>query len=687
MLSSEVARRCLDWFGEPGQPAWSGAELLTAGPLASFRRSGIDPLQTGGRPARKVASIQRCLRAEDMRIVGQTGQHGTFFQMVTAVAAGNDVTADLARAAWTLTTDPVTSGGLGIAADRLQVVVASEEIAGLWTSAVGIDESRLVRPDPSDQSATHDSREATTLSDIVLNRGIADANPMPRDHEAGHLLPLWSLHRSVDGYTTAVGLGVERIAMAAQLVATFCDTDQVRPVLDRISLLTGTPYDGSEPGSLEGVRLRVAADHVRTALMLADAGVMPADGELGLVMERVVRRTAHALRLLGFDDPALAELLPIARDLMAPAYPSVAEQYDRIAAVLVDVEAKFRGSLPPRAAGRGPASAAGGSQQTVLVRVRNEFGPTDWLAYEALQATAHVVAITCENRSVEVAAAGATVDVVLDCTPFFAQRCGQASDRGTLYADGLTATVTDAQWAVPELVVHRVQVDDGELRVGADVTAEVDAERRLASCQAHSAVHVLQAALRDELGEAAVRLAATDEPGRAVLELDGTLPWSADIADIVEEIANDALRGDLTVATRTMRLDEALFSGALHAHGSASPDTVRVVEIDGEWSREICDGTHVLHTSQIGLITLVDSGVTTSGRLRIEALCGRAGLLRLHDDRDLVRVLSATARVTRQQLMTLIARMDGADMQTIDLTGDIGVPAAHDDADEAAAAP
>jgi alanyl-tRNA synthetase len=687
MRSSEVARRALDWFGEPGQPAWSGPGLLMTGPLARFRPSGIHPLPGDGRPAWKAASIQRCLRPEDMRIVGQTGQHGTFFQMVTAVAAGNDVTADLARAAWTLTTDPVTSGGLGIAPDRLHVVVASEEIAGLWTSAVGLDESRLVRPDPSDMGLTGEAGEATVLSDIVLDRGVDEGDPTPGDREDVRLLPLWSLHRSADGHATAVGLGVERIAMAVQLVATFCDTDQVRPVLDRIALLTGTPYDGTEPGSIDGVRLRVAADHVRTALMLADAGVMPADGELGLVMERVVRRTAHALRLLGFDDPALAELLPVARDLMAPAYPSVAERYDHIAAVLVDVETKFRGSLPPRAAGRESATAAAGYEHTVLVGVRNEFGPTDSLAYEALQATAHVVAIISENYSVEVAAAGATVDVVLDCTPFFAQRCGQACDRGTLYADGLAATVTDARWAVPELVVHRVHVDDGELRVGADLTAEVDADLRLASCQAHTASHILQAALRDELGEAAVRLASADEPGRAVLELDGALPWSVDIANIVEDIANDALRSDLTVTTRTMRLDEALFSGALHAHRSTSTDTVRVVEIDGEWSREICDGTHVLHTSQIGLITLVDSVVTTSGRLRIEALCGRAGLLRLHDDRDLVRSLSATARVTRQQLMTLITRMDTADVQTIDLTGDLGVPGAHDDADEATAAP
>jgi alanyl-tRNA synthetase len=375
MLSSEVTRRALDRFGEPGQPAPSGTGLLTTGPLASVLTASVDPLQIDGGQARQVAGVQRCVRPDDMRIVGRTGQHGTFFQMVTAVAAGHDVTAGLARAAWTLTTDPVSAGGLGIAADRLHVVVASEETAGLWTSAVGLDESRLVRAAAAERGTTRDAGEATVLSEIVLDRGGDESNPTTGDRTDAWSLPLWSLHRSADGCTTAVGLGVERIAMAEQLVATFCDTDQVRPVLDRIAVLTGTPYDGSEPGSLDGVRLRVAADHVRTALMLADAGVMPADGELGLVMERVVRRTAHALRLLGFDDPAMAELLPIARDLMAPAFPSVAEHYDHIAAVLVDMETTFRSSLPARATTRrGSATAAGGSPHTALVGVRNELG-------------------------------------------------------------------------------------------------------------------------------------------------------------------------------------------------------------------------------------------------------------------------------------------------------------------------
>jgi alanyl-tRNA synthetase len=664
MQSAEVARRCLDWFAEPGHAALPGAGLLTNGPLSRYLASGVDPLQSNGGPVRQVVTVQRCLRPDDMRIVGRTGHHGTFFQMVTAVSAGSDATAELARTAWLLTTEAAAANGLGIPGDRLRVVVATDEVAAMWTSEVGIDASQIVRRELATRADVRDLTDATALCDIVLNRGLEDEPPTdPSDIRS---LTLWSLHGSVDGNATAVGLGVERLAMAVQLVATFSDTDQVRPVLDRIARLTGTPYDGTEPGSVSGVRLRVAADHVRTALMLADAGVTPTDGALGRVLQRLVRRTGHAVRLLGHDEPILAELLPIAGDLMAPAYPSVAEQYERIEAVLLGVEAQLRAATPrPHVTAARPDAAAvvepAGLER--LGELCDACSPTESLAYQTLQATACVVAIVDGDRRIEIAGQGATVDVILDRTPFFAERCGQAADHGTLRGDGVVVAVTNARWAVVDLVVHRVRVEQGELRVGDDLVAEVDADRRVSSCQAHSASHVLQAALRDELGEGAVRLFSSDEPGRLVLELDGTLPWSDDIAGVVEDIANHVLRSDLPVDAHTMGRAEAQAAGALHAHRSGGSDTdiVRVVEIDGAWSRELCDGMHVLHTSQIGLITLADSGVTDGGRLRIEALCGLDGLRRLTRDRDLVRSLSANTGVTRQQLMALIDQMESTE--------------------------
>jgi alanyl-tRNA synthetase len=690
MQSAEVARRCLDWFG-PGQPSLTPTGLVSEGPLASFLSSRIDPLDIEGGSVRQVATMQRCLRPDDMRIVGRTGHHGTFFQMVTALSLGSDVTPDLAKAAWLLTTAAVTDGGLGIPAHRLRILAPSDEGAAIWSATAGVDDGVVVRRDPADRPGAGDDPGAVNvLSDIVLDRG-TDADRETPDRLGGvRTLKLWSLQRSRHGSATAVGFGVERIAMASQGVVTFSDTDQVRPVLDRLTELTGTAYDDTDPGSVAGVRLRVAADHVRTALMLADAGVTTEDDRHGVILLRVVRRTILALRLLGLDAPAFADLLPVARDLMAPTYPSVAEHYDQIETALVGTELALRGTLPARTSD--PAPTGTSVELALLEDLRATSGASYSLAYQTLRSSVRVVAILADDARIDTAEADVTVDVVLDRTPFFAETCGQAGDQGTLSGEGVSAHVTATRWGVPELVVHRVRVETGVLQVGAELTAQVDAEQRVASCQAHSATHVLQAALREHLGPTAVRTTSWDSPGNVALEIDGTLPWSDETARAVEDIANDALRSDWTVKARVMTDGEAAAAGVFDAHGAHAADlaaelgTVRVVEIGGTFSREVCDGTHVLHTSQIGLITLTRSRITDTGRRRIEAMCGIEGFRRLARDRDVVNDLARTVGVSREQLLARVEQLVSLDAgeATVDLAAaERGFLA---DADAAAAA-
>jgi alanyl-tRNA synthetase len=690
MQSADVARRCLDRFAEQGHAAQPGTGLLMSGPLASYLHSDIDTRDIHP-DIHKAAGIQRCLRPDDMRNVGRTGDHGTFFQMATAVSADSAVTADLAGAAWTLTTDPVDAGGLGIAASRLRVVVPTDGVGAIWR-AVGLDESQLIRRGPATAADVGGPAEATVLSNVVLDRSLA-ADAAAPDRPDIPPLKLWSLHRSQDGNVTAVGIGIERIAMATQCVATFSDTDQVRPILDRIALLTGRAYDDHEPGSVARIRLRVTADHVRTALMLADAGITPVDEGLGVVLLRVIRRTAHALRLLGLDEPALADLLPVARDLLAPAYPSVVEQYERIERVLVDAEAELRGSLPLRGSSGPPAepetgAAVSSSELALLDGVRTRSGPTDSLAYQTLRASVRVVAILTDNYSVGEAAQDAIVDVVLDRTPFFAARSGQPTDRGTLSADDVRAEVLEARWVLPDLVVHRVRIDDGELRIGTELIAQVDGGRRLAMCQAHSGMHVLHSALREVLGDGAVRLGSLDSSGRLVVEIDASLPWSEDAARSVELIANQALQRDEPVSARMMDRAEALASGALESHG---PDvtgtrTVRVVEIGEDSSREICYGTHVVRTSQVALIALTGSRLIAAGHRVIEAACGLEGFQRLTRDRDLVRDLSDTAGVTPELLLGEVERMVTATAADPHISGGEALPRVLPADAEAAAA-
>jgi alanyl-tRNA synthetase len=650
--TAEVARNSLRWFAQPSDREAPDPGIVTQGPLTSFLAGFPGLLHDDDEAPWTAGAIRRCLRPEDIQLVGRSGCHGSFFQMATFLSVGTAVLPDLARSAWRLTTTEVGAGGLGLPADRLRIVVSDDDVAKLWLSEVGVDDAQILRPDPATMVSADDPPGSTMCCQISLDRLLGATGPAP-DRLGAHPLKLWSLHGLRDGSTAAVGIGLERVAMAAQDVVTFSETDQVRPILERITELTGTAYDGTEPETIAGVRLRVAADHLRSALMLAGTGMVPGSDGQALVLRKLIRRTARALRLLGLDRLTLGELLPAARDAMATSYPGVAAEYDRIARVIVAEDVQFRG--PSRSAGANPESSAVTPPSLADLRLRS--GPTDWRAYETLQAAGTVLAILTNDRFVDTAAEGVVVDVVLDRTPFFAARCGQASDRGSLSAPGLAADVFAARWALPDLVVHRVRVATGELRVGAEVTAAVDGDLRLAACQAHSATHVLQAALRERLGDVAVRLRSADEPGRLVIEIDQAAAWSPEIARSVELSANHALRQDEPVSASVMNRDAALASGALEAHDPDDADPVRVVEIGGNWSREICDGTHVLHTSQIGLISLTDSAISPDGRRRIEAVCGLDGFRRLVGDRDLVSDLSDTAGLTRGQLLAGVERL------------------------------
>lgn len=696
MRSAEAARSWVEWFAGPDHREISDRRLVTKGAPAEFLATHLADLKgSDDRPVTATA-IQRCLRPEDMQLVGRTGAHGTFFQMATAISVGVASVADLARTTWALTTTDRESGGLGIAAERLQVHVSDTDTAKIWTSEIGLGAAQIVLSDAPAPGATNGHGETPSTSVVVLQR---QRGPATRDvtRQAVPPLELWSLHGRHDAQAAAVGLGVERVTMAAENIATFAETDQLRPVLDRIALLTQTGYDDESRDDISGIRLRVAADHARAALMLADLGVSPAASGHGLVLRKLVRRTTRAMRLLGLDAAAFAELLPTVRDVMAPCYPSVRTNYERIEEVILAEEALFRGTSGRRveptssapgtdgAAAEEPATTLDIDRTGVLAALRDRSGPTDWHGYEMVRTSARVIAILDQGGMLDTAAQGTIVDVVLDRTPFFAMRSGQSSDRGELLADGLRATVLDARWFMSDVVVHRVRVDDGEIRVGATLTAEVDADRRVAACQAHTATHVLRAVLRQQLGEQAVRGQSSDEPGRLVVEMTGETPWSDQVAESVEWSANEVLRRDGSVTARLMSREDALAAGAIDSHDPDGSDMVRVVDLDEGVSREICGGTHVVNASQIGLITLTDSWITPEGHRAIEAMCGLDGLRRLTRDRDLVRDLSGTARVTREQLLARVDRMLASDAEGHGAAIDAAARVLEADAEAAAA--
>ncbi|GAU71165.1 alanyl-tRNA synthetase [Streptomyces sp. NBRC 110611] len=455
------------------------------------------------------------------------------------------------------------------------------------------------------------------------------------------------------------GMGLERMATLLQGVDNLYEIDETRPILDRAAALAGIRYGTDTPTD---VRLRVVADHVRTALMLLADGTTPGNEGRGYVLRRILRRAVRSMRQLGYQAPALPDLLTVARDCMAPSYPEVAEAYGRIADQAAGEEDTFRATLRQgttvldtavaevkaggghqlpgaqafllhdtygfpidltlemaaeqgvevdhdgftalmreqreRARADARARKSGGTADTSALRaVLDEHGPTDWRAWDTLTTDSRVLALLGANGPVPVAREHEIVTAVLDRTPFYAESGGQDSDAGRLTGTSAEAEVLDVQRPLPRLVAHQVRITAGELAVGDRLCAAVDAEWRLGAHQAHSGTHILHAALRQILGPTALQSGSYNRPGYLRLDFPWRGPLSPSVRSEIEEAANRALRHDFPVDVRWMTRADAKELGALALFDETYGEKVRVVEIGGAWSRELCGGTHVEHAS------------------------------------------------------------------------------------------
>jgi len=460
--------------------------------------------------------------------------------------------------------------------------------------------------------------------------------------------------------------------------------------------------------------------------------VTPANEGRGYVLRRLLRRVVRSVRLLGYQDPSLPELLPVSRDAMAPSYPEVDADFERISTYAYAEEETFAQTLragtaildtavreTKQAGGetlsgqrafqlhdtygfpidltlemageqgltvdedgfrrlmaeqrqRAKADAqsrkgVGTGVASAAYRELRERGATDFIAHSALEAEATVLGLVRDGELVSGATEGELVELVLDVTPFYAESGGQDSDAGTISGDGLELEVVDVQRPIKGLVVHTVRVARGEVAAGRSVHAKVDREWRLGACQAHSGTHVVHAALRQVLGPTALQSGSYNRPGYLRLDFSWPQQLSADTRSEVEEVANMAIRADLPVQAFYTSLPEARRIGALALFGETYDEEVRVVEIGGEWSRELCGGTHVLHSSQVGPLAITSETSVGAGMRRVEALVGRDFFGYLRRERALVDGLTQTLRVPADQVpervQSLLDRLRAAEKE------------------------
>ncbi|GAB3623171.1 alanine--tRNA ligase [Mariniluteicoccus endophyticus] len=752
MKTADIRRRFLDFFAARGHEVVPSAPLLHHDPTLLFVNAGMVPFKpyfSGAEdaPWKRAASVQKCVRTLDIEEVGKTTRHGTFFQMNGNFSFGDYFKADAIAYAWELVTGLQADGGFGFDPDKIWVTVlgpghhpdypeGDTKAIKLWKK-VGVPAAHIqMRGLKDNYWHMGVPGPGGPCSEIYVDRGPEYGPDGGPEADEDRYLEIWNLVfqteelsavRAKDDFDIVgplpsknidTGMGLERVAYLLQGVDNLYEIDEVYPVIERASELSGKAY-GKDAD--DDVRLRVVADHVRSSLMLMTDGVTPGNEARGYVLRRLLRRSVRAMRLLGVQDPVLPELLPISRDLMSDSYPEIAAGWERVSQVAYAEEEAFRRTLQAgtqmfdlavadvkkqgskelsgdrafqlhdtygfpidltlemaaeqglsvdrnkfttlmqeqRDRAKADAKAKkGGTVAVDAYRQLRAHGETRFLGYSDLTVESSVLGLVRDGQLVDRAAAGDTVELVLSETPFYAESGGQDADTGTITtADGVELKVVDVQKPIQGLHVHRVEVVGGELATGAGVTAQVDAFARMGACQAHSATHIVHAVLRSQLGPTAVQAGSYNKPGYLRFDFNATSGLSADQRAEIEGLCNEAIRDDLQVTSQELPLAKAKEMGAMAMFGEKYPEIVRMVEMGGPWSRELCGGTHVQHSSQIGLMTLLGEQSVGSGVRRVEALVSTDAFRHMAAERTILNNLATVLKVQPDQVSERVERI------------------------------
>lgn len=497
------------------------------------------------------------------------------------------------------------------------------------------------------------------------------------------------------------GLGLERTAALLQGVENIYEIDTTRIILDKASELTKVKYGSNEQMD---VSLRVVADHARTAMMLIGDGVTPGNEGRGYVLRRMMRRAIRNMRILGSQDLVITELIQSAISAMGPQYPELVTGGERILAVAQAEEDSFAQTLKSgtsifdiaatelkntkqkslsadtvfrlhdtygfpfdltlemarekglevdeagfrklmnqqrdRAKADAKAKKSGHTDLSEYRSIVDKSGLSKFIGYEDTVAEAKLTGILVDGKLVSEAIAGSEIELVLDRTPFYAEGGGQLADGGEIkLANGAVIEITDVQSPLPGLIVHRGVVKSGLVKSTEQAIAEIDLQRRLAISRAHTATHMVHKAFREALGETATQAGSENAPGRFRFDFPSTSAVPVSVLNDVESRVNSLLISNLPVHAEVMSQSEAKAVGAMALFGEKYGDQVRVVSV-GDWAKELCGGTHVKGSGELGLVKLLSESSIGAGVRRVEALVGHDAYAYLAKEHLLINSLT-----------------------------------------------
>ena len=525
------------------------------------------------------------------------------------------------------------------------------------------------------------------------------------------------------------GLGLERTAALLQGVDNIYEIDTTKIILDKASALTKVKYGKDESSDIS---LRVVADHARTAMMLIGDGVTPGNEGRGYVLRRMMRRTIRNMRLLGSQDLVMGELIKSSIKAMGAQYPELVSGSDRILAISEAEEDSFIQTLKSgttifdlaadqlksekskslsadtafklhdtygfpfdltlemareqglgvdevgfrklmneqrdRAKADAKAKKSGHTDLTEYRGIVDKSGASKFVGYENTSAEAKLTGLLVDGKSVKEASAGADIEITLDRTPFYAEGGGQLADGGKIkLANGAVIEIEDVQSPVPGLIVHRGRIISGVVKNGEQAVADIDLERRLAISRAHTATHMVHKAFREALGETATQAGSENAPGRFRFDFPSTSAVPISVLNDVESRVNELLISDLQVNSEVMSQDAAKAIGAMALFGEKYGDQVRVVSV-GDWAKELCGGTHVTRSGQLGLVKLLSESSIGAGVRRVEALVGYDAYQYLAREHVLLNSLTEIIKGSRaeelpQRISELVEKMKGMEKE------------------------
>ena len=655
----------------------------------------------------RAVSSQRCVRAggkhNDLENVGYTARHHTFFEMLGNFSFGDYFKQDAIAFAWEFLTVV-----LKLPKERLWITVhiSDDEAADIWVNEIGIDPKRLSRLDEDNFWQMGDTGPCGPSTEIFWDHGedIPGGPPGSEDDDLDRYIEIWNLvfmqfERDSSGKMTPLpkpsidtGMGLERVAAVMQGVHNNYDIDLFQHLIKAAAKIIGVT-------DLKENSLKVVADHIRSCAFLVVDGVKPSNEGRGYVLRRIIRRALRHGHNLGATGSFFYQLVVPLGEVMGEAYPELISMQQDITDTIKKEEEQFARTLDK---GMGVLEAAlenvsgdvlpgelifqlydtfgfptdltndvarekGYSldmdgyeacmeEQRKRARSASQFGldysdsirvegSTEFCGYEHLENQATVVALYSAGEAVEAVSADAEVVAILDNTSFYAESGGQVGDSGYLHTDSANIEISDCRKA-GDHHMHIGRVMSGELKVGEQVSTSVDASVRQATALNHSATHLLHAALQQVVGEHVQQKGSLVNSERLRFDFSNNEAVSAEQIRQIEHIVNHEILRNTSVTTEVMSMDDAVNKGAMALFGEKYGDHVRVLSMGGDFSVELCGGTHASRTGDIGLVRITGESSVASGVRRIEAVTGAKAIDHCDELQDTIADVATSVRAS-----------------------------------------